>query len=101
MTVDESGKGCTPHLPPDKFKLDETIAVPARRGDVVCFNIFTVHGSHINTTDRMRRLVRWDIARRTMCRPRVKAEAGRVGAFGDIAKNVRVRRRIQRIKRAN
>lgn len=58
VTVDESGKGCTPHLPPEKFRLDETIAVPARRGDVVCFNIFTVHGSHINTTDRMRRLVR-------------------------------------------
>jgi ectoine hydroxylase-related dioxygenase (phytanoyl-CoA dioxygenase family) len=58
VTVDENGKGCTPHLPPEKFSLDDTVAVPARRGDVVCFNIFTVHGSHINTTDRMRRLVR-------------------------------------------
>ena len=32
--------------------------VPAKAGDVVCFNIFTVHGSYINTTDKNRRLVR-------------------------------------------
>jgi hypothetical protein len=32
--------------------------VPAKRGDVVLFNIFCVHGSHINTTDKVRRLVR-------------------------------------------
>ena len=31
---------------------------PLSRGDVVVFNIFTVHGSYINTTDRNRRLVR-------------------------------------------
>jgi ectoine hydroxylase-related dioxygenase (phytanoyl-CoA dioxygenase family) len=58
VTVDESGKGCTPHLPPDRYRLEDTVPVPARRGDVVCFNVFTVHGSHINTTDRARRLVR-------------------------------------------
>ena len=58
VVVDESGKGCTPHLPPERYRLEETVPVPARRGDVVCFNIFTVHGSHINTTDRARRLVR-------------------------------------------
>ena len=49
---------CTPHLPTDKYRLDDTIAVPAKRGDVVCFNIHTIHGSHINVTDRPRRLVR-------------------------------------------
>ena len=32
--------------------------VPARRGDVVVFNLFTVHGSYINTTKQPRRLVR-------------------------------------------
>jgi len=32
--------------------------VPAKRGDIVCFNIRTIHGSYMNTTDQMRRLVR-------------------------------------------
>ena len=59
VTVDpETGQPCTPHLPWDKYSLGDTAAVPAKRGDVVCFNIFTVHGSYINTTDRNRRLVR-------------------------------------------
>lgn len=58
VTQDEQGKGCTPHLPMEKYRLEDTVPVPARRGDVVCFNIFTVHGSYINTTDRARRLVR-------------------------------------------
>lgn len=49
---------CTPHLPTDQYRLADTVAVPASRGDVVCFNIHTVHGSHINRTDRPRRLVR-------------------------------------------
>ena len=49
---------CTPHLPTDKYRLDDTIAVPSKRGDVVCFNIHTIHGSHINVTDLPRRLVR-------------------------------------------
>src|SRR4051812_43207697 len=55
---DQEGKGCTPHLPLERYRLEDTVPVPAWRGDVVCFNIFTVHGSHINTTDRARRLVR-------------------------------------------
>jgi hypothetical protein len=54
----ETGKGCTPHLPTSQYNLTDTVAVPARAGDVVVFNIFTIHGSHINTTDRQRRLVR-------------------------------------------
>jgi hypothetical protein len=58
ITRDEEGKGCTPHLPFERYKLEDTVAVPARRGDVVLFNIFTIHGSYINVTDRMRRLVR-------------------------------------------
>ncbi|HEX8524028.1 MAG TPA: phytanoyl-CoA dioxygenase family protein [Tepidisphaeraceae bacterium] len=55
---DEQGKGCTPHLSTEKYRLDETVPVPAKRGDVVVFNIFTVHGSHVNVTNQMRRLVR-------------------------------------------
>ncbi|MCZ7599913.1 MAG: phytanoyl-CoA dioxygenase family protein [Gammaproteobacteria bacterium] len=49
---------CTPHLPTDAYRLEETVPVPAKRGDVVCFNIYTIHGSYINTTDRVRRMVR-------------------------------------------
>jgi hypothetical protein len=58
VTSDENGKSCTPHLPPELYRLEDTVPVPAKRGDVVCFNIRTVHGSYINTTDRVRRLVR-------------------------------------------
>ena len=58
ITRDNDGKECTPHLPLEKYRLEDTVPVPALRGDVVCFNIFTVHGSHINTTERARRLVR-------------------------------------------
>jgi len=52
------GDECTPHLPTDQYSLADTVAVPAKRGDLVCFNIFEIHGSHINTTDVPRRLVR-------------------------------------------
>lgn len=59
VTVDPAtGRGCTPHLPPERYRLEETTPVPAKAGDVVCFNIFTVHGSYMNTTGRNRRLVR-------------------------------------------
>jgi ectoine hydroxylase-related dioxygenase (phytanoyl-CoA dioxygenase family) len=49
---------CTPHLPTNQYRLEDTKPVPARRGDVVCFNIHTIHGSYINQTDRVRRMVR-------------------------------------------
>lgn len=49
---------CTPHLPTDQYNLKDTVAVSAKRGDVVVFNIHTIHGSHINVTDKVRRLVR-------------------------------------------
>ncbi len=54
----DTGKGCTPHLSQAKYRLEDTVAVPAKAGDIVVFNIFTVHGSHINTTPHNRRLVR-------------------------------------------
>ena len=58
--VDESGKtvSCTPHLPWNQLPLEETMPVPAKAGDIVIFNIYTVHGSYMNTTSEMRRLVR-------------------------------------------
>ena len=49
---------CTPQLSQTEYRLEDTEAVPARAGDLVLFNIMTIHGSHINTTDEMRRLVR-------------------------------------------
>jgi len=55
---DADGQPCHPHLPTDEYRLEDTVAVPARRGDVVCFNINTIHGSYMNRTDRPRRLVR-------------------------------------------
>jgi hypothetical protein len=58
VVKDEEGKGCTPHLPFEKYRLEDTIPVPAKKGDIVVFNIFTIHGSHVNVTDQMRRLVR-------------------------------------------
>jgi phytanoyl-CoA hydroxylase len=57
--VVRTGEGpCTPHLPTDRYRLEDSVAVPARRGDVVCFNICTAHGSYINRTQRPRRMVR-------------------------------------------
>ena len=49
---------CTPHLSTEQYQLKDTIAVPAKAGDIVCFNIHTIHGSHINTSGKNRRLVR-------------------------------------------
>lgn len=54
----ETDEPCTPHLPMNRYRLEETVAVPAKAGDVVLFNINTVHGSYINTTGDMRRMVR-------------------------------------------
>lgn len=59
FTNDQGQKeSCTPHLPWEKFALEDTVAVPAKAGDVVCFNIYTIHGSHVNRTNKMRRLIR-------------------------------------------
>ncbi|HAI12164.1 MAG TPA: phytanoyl-CoA dioxygenase [Phycisphaerales bacterium] len=56
--IEADGKSCTPHLPVDHWPLENTVAVAAKAGDVVLFNIHTIHGSHINTTDDDRRMVR-------------------------------------------
>jgi len=57
ITETEDGP-CTPHLPTDEYCLEETVPVPARRGDAVCFSIYTIHGSYVNQTKKPRRLVR-------------------------------------------
>ena len=57
ITAEDDGFS-TPHLPTDRFKHADTCAVPGMRGDIVFFNLCTVHGSYINQTDNPRRLVR-------------------------------------------
>jgi hypothetical protein len=58
VVEDTQGQPCHPHLPTDRYRLEDSVAVPAGRGDIVCFNINTVHGSYMNRTERPRRLVR-------------------------------------------
>jgi ectoine hydroxylase-related dioxygenase (phytanoyl-CoA dioxygenase family) len=58
VTQSDDGTACSPFLPLDDYPLENTVAVPAKAGDLVLFNILTIHGSYINTTDRPRRLVR-------------------------------------------
>ncbi|MBV7339713.1 phytanoyl-CoA dioxygenase family protein [Chloroflexi bacterium TSY] len=57
ITETEEGR-CSPHLPTDQWRLEDTVPVPAKRGDVVCFCYHTIHGSYINQTRQPRRLVR-------------------------------------------
>ena len=52
------GSPCTPHLPTDDWDIEDTVPVPAKRGDVVAFSIHMIHGSRINRTDAVRRIVR-------------------------------------------
>jgi hypothetical protein len=58
ITEQADGSGCSPHLSTDEYSLEDTVAVPAQRGDVVFFSIHTIHGSHINRTATARRMVR-------------------------------------------
>lgn len=57
ITQTEDGP-CTPHLPVDEYRLEDTVPVPAKSGDVVCMTIFTIHGSYLNQTNEVRRMVR-------------------------------------------
>ncbi len=52
------GTACSPHLNTDDYKLEDTMPVPAKRGDVVVFHIYCIHGSYINQTTEPRRMVR-------------------------------------------
>lgn len=86
--ITETSDGpCTPHLPTDVYKLEDTVPVPAKRGDVVCFNVFTVHGSYVNRTDKIRRLVR--VGYRDPENRQIKGQS--CGRPGIMVKGVRVR----------
>ena len=52
------GAKCSPHLNTDDYKLEDTVPAPAKRGDVVVFHIYCIHGSYINQTKDPRRMVR-------------------------------------------
>lgn len=58
VVTNSDGSACTPHLPTDDWNLEDTVPVPAKRGDVVAFSIHMIHGSRINRTDTVRRIVR-------------------------------------------
>jgi hypothetical protein len=53
-----TGPDTAPHLPTDRYRLQDAVSCPARAGDVVLFHLWTVHGSAVNHSGRWRRLVR-------------------------------------------
>jgi len=53
-----TGPETSPHLPTDRFRLEDAVSLPAKAGDVVVFNIWTVHGSNVNHSGKWRRIVR-------------------------------------------
>jgi phytanoyl-CoA hydroxylase len=52
------GPETSPHLPTDKYRLQDAVSVPAKAGDVVLFSIWTIHGSSVNRSGKWRRIVR-------------------------------------------
>jgi phytanoyl-CoA hydroxylase len=93
-----TGPDTEPHLPTDKYRLEDAISVPARAGDVVVFHLWTVHGSSVNRAGRWRRLVRvgfrdplnQQVAGQALGRPglvvhgmRPKAEGVNINVYGN------------------
>jgi ectoine hydroxylase-related dioxygenase (phytanoyl-CoA dioxygenase family) len=80
-----TGPDTAPHLPTDKFRLQDAVSVPAQAGDVVLFHLWTVHGSAVNHSGRWRRLVRLGFRD-----PRNHQEGGQaMGRPGIIVKGLR------------
>ena len=52
-----SGKNPALFLDPEKHPVDSALPLTAKRGDVVCFSYLTIHGSAINSSDRVRKTV--------------------------------------------
>lgn len=48
----------SPHLPPERYRIEDAVSCPAEAGDVILFSIYTIHGSALNGTPDWRRLVR-------------------------------------------
>jgi phytanoyl-CoA hydroxylase len=53
-----TGPETAPHLPTDRYRLEDAVSLPAKAGDVVVFTLWTIHGSNVNHSGRWRRLVR-------------------------------------------
>ncbi len=80
-----TGPDTEPHLPTDKYRLEDAVSVHANPGDVVVFHLYTVHGSAVNVSGRWRRLVRVGFRD-----PRNRQEGGQaIGRPGIIVKGVR------------
>lgn len=45
------------YLNPEEYPIEKATPCPAKRGDVLFFNYLTVHGSGLNTSDRVRKTV--------------------------------------------
>ncbi len=79
------GPNISPHLPTDRFRLEDATLIPAKAGDVIVFHLWTVHGSAVNHSGRWRRLVRLGFRD-----PRNIQEGGQaLGRPGLIVKGVR------------
>lgn len=79
------GPETAPHLPTDRYRLEDAVHVPAKAGDVVVFSLWTVHGSAVNHSGRWRRLVR--MGYRHPANPQLAGQA--MGRPGIIVKGVR------------
>lgn len=47
------------HLPRDRYRMADTVEPPGKAGDIVCFSVYTVHGSYPNRSDQVRRTARF------------------------------------------
>jgi len=57
-TIEDYDEYEQPYLPLEEYPLESAVLCPADAGDIVFFNIHTVHGSAPNRTNEWRRLVR-------------------------------------------
>jgi hypothetical protein len=80
-----TGPETAPHLPTDKYRLEDAVFCPARAGDVVVFHLWTIHGSGMNKRRRWRRIVR--LGFRDPCNLQVGGQA--MGRPGFLVKGVR------------
>ena len=51
------GKRAGLYLDPEKYKIEDATPLEANRGDIVFFSYLTIHGSSLNTSDRVRKTV--------------------------------------------
>jgi phytanoyl-CoA hydroxylase len=80
-----TGPDTAPHLPTDRFRLEDAVSVPAKAGDVIVFHLWTVHGSSVNNSGRWRRLMRLGLRD-----PRNRQESGQaMGRPGIMVKGAR------------